>query len=100
MALRDYLTGEVAQDHADGLLSRREALRRLGLMGLSTAGAAALLGSCHRTPPSGEGPGPAPPGTGVPGAESAVPGQPVRFPGFSGELMGTWAEPRGQARGA
>ena len=46
MALRDYLLGEVAEDHADGLLSRREALRRLGLLGLSLPAAGALLAAC------------------------------------------------------
>jgi carboxymethylenebutenolidase len=38
-----YLAEEVAEDHADGLVSRREALRRLGLLGLSGAAAASLL---------------------------------------------------------
>lgn len=46
MALREYLVGEVAEDHADGLLTRREALRRLGLFGLSLPAAAALLAAC------------------------------------------------------
>jgi hypothetical protein len=31
IALRVYLIGEVTQDYADGLLTRREAMRRLGL---------------------------------------------------------------------
>ena len=35
MALRDYLATEIALDHAEGLLSRREALTRLGLLGMS-----------------------------------------------------------------
>jgi len=35
MALRDYLLTEVALDHAEGHISRREALRKLGLMGLT-----------------------------------------------------------------
>ena len=43
MALRDYLVGEIAEDHADGLLTRREALRRLALMGVSAPAAIALL---------------------------------------------------------
>lgn len=42
--LQRYLAEEIAEDHADGLVSRREALRRLGLLGLSTATAASLLG--------------------------------------------------------
>ena len=33
-----YLAEEIAEDHADGLVSRREALRRLGLLGLTRSG--------------------------------------------------------------
>ena len=43
---REYLAGEVAEDHSLGLMTRREALRRLGMMGFSVAGAAALLAAC------------------------------------------------------
>ena len=46
MALRNYLVGEVAEDFVDGLLSRREALRRLTLLGLSVSSATALLAAC------------------------------------------------------
>ena len=46
MALRDYLVGEIAEDRADGLLTRREALRRLALLGLSFPAASALLAAC------------------------------------------------------
>jgi carboxymethylenebutenolidase len=41
--IQRYLAEEVAEDHADGLVSRREALRRLGLLGLSGAAATSLL---------------------------------------------------------
>jgi carboxymethylenebutenolidase len=41
--LQRYLAEEIAEDHADGLVSRREALRRLGLLGLSGVTAASLL---------------------------------------------------------
>ncbi|MGH9023124.1 MAG: hypothetical protein ACRDV9_08500 [Acidimicrobiia bacterium] len=41
MALRGYVVGEVVDDFADGLMSRREALRQLGLLGLGLAGASA-----------------------------------------------------------
>src|SRR4051794_835080 len=43
MALRDYLVGEIGCDHQEGLLSRREALRRLGLLGLGAAAAPSVL---------------------------------------------------------
>jgi carboxymethylenebutenolidase len=46
MALRDYLVGEVTEDFADGILTRRDALRRLTLLGIGTASAAALLAAC------------------------------------------------------
>ena len=35
--LQRYLAEEVAEDHADGIITRREAMRRLGLLGLSGA---------------------------------------------------------------
>jgi carboxymethylenebutenolidase len=41
--LQRYLAEEIAEDHADGLVSRREALRRLGLLGLGGAAGASLL---------------------------------------------------------
>jgi carboxymethylenebutenolidase len=41
--LQRYLAEEIAEDHVDGLVSRREALRRLGLLGLGGAAAASLL---------------------------------------------------------
>ncbi len=46
MAYREYLAEEVALDHHDGLLSRRDALRRLGLLGFGSTAALALLTSC------------------------------------------------------
>ena len=46
MALRQYLVEEVALDCADGLLSRRDAFRRLSLLGVSGGAAAALLAAC------------------------------------------------------
>ena len=46
MALHDYLAGEVGEDWADGIITRREALRRLALLGLSVASAIALLEAC------------------------------------------------------
>src|SRR5687767_2254704 len=38
-----YLAEEVAEDHADGIITRREAMRRLGLLGVTGAAASALL---------------------------------------------------------
>ena len=44
--LQRYIAEEIATDHVDGLLSRREALRRLALLGVSTAAATALFAAC------------------------------------------------------
>jgi hypothetical protein len=39
--MREYLAEEIALDYSDAILTRREALRRLGLLGLTASGAAA-----------------------------------------------------------
>ncbi|MDQ1482816.1 MAG: carboxymethylenebutenolidase [Actinomycetota bacterium] len=93
MAMREYLIGEVTQDYADGLMTRREATRRLGLLAVSTSAAAALLAAC------GSGGGTAsdtqsssPPATSKPGGTTAAArADIVRFKGPSGELQAAWA---------
>lgn len=98
--LQRYIAEEIATDHLDGLLSRREALRRLGLLGIGAAAAASLITACGEakepapaTAPSTP-PGPAEP----PGLQSALPTTSVSWSGPAGELQGAWAaapEPRG-----
>src|SRR5829696_5586529 len=46
MALREYLTTEVGEDWVDGLITRREAVRRLALLGMTASSASALLAAC------------------------------------------------------
>jgi len=46
MALDDYLASEIVLDCADGIVSRREAVRRLMLLGVTAPAAAALLAAC------------------------------------------------------
>ena len=48
MALREYLAEEVALDFADARLTRREALKRLALLGLSTTAAGRSRGVLER----------------------------------------------------
>ena len=43
--MQKYLAEEVAEDLADGIITRREAMQRLALMGISGASATALLAS-------------------------------------------------------
>ncbi|MGV0607301.1 dienelactone hydrolase family protein [Mycolicibacterium sp. XJ1904] len=95
--IQRYIAEEIATDHVDGLLSRREALRRLALLGIGTAGATALFAACgqNRDPAtdasatsSGAATSSAPP----PGSETEVPTTPVTWAGPRGELQAAWAE--------
>jgi carboxymethylenebutenolidase len=99
MALREYLTTEVGEDWVDGLITRREAVRRLILLGMTASSASALLAACAtEIPPSPSVSGP-PAGSTTPvgatasaaAASSAggpTPGEAITFPGPSGELQG------------
>ena len=96
VALEKYLQEEVALDHADGHLSRREAIRRLAYLGLATPAAVALLAACAREED-------APEPTKTPGATPAGPEpaetEDITFPGPSRrDTFGTFSaasEPKG-----
>ncbi|ANW64885.1 dienelactone hydrolase [Mycobacterium sp. djl-10] len=101
-SLQRYIAEEIATDHLDGLLSRREAMRRLGLLGMSAAAASALIASCsdERAYQAGEAasetqpPAPAPTTTTTeppPGMAQALPATPITWAGPGGELQGAWA---------
>jgi carboxymethylenebutenolidase len=64
-----YLLEEIALDFRDGHISRREALRRLGLMGLGATAATSLLTACGGEPANTA----APDATGTPPTEAAAP---------------------------
>jgi carboxymethylenebutenolidase len=99
-----YLAEEIAEDHADGLVSRREALRRLGLLGLSGAAATALLAAivadeaCAMTGVAAVA-GSAARGRAVQVDAAALPTREIVFRRPQGrKLMGAWAaapRPRG-----
>lgn len=96
VALGKYLQEEVALDHADGQLSRREALRRLALLGLAAPAAVALLEACARDDD-------APTPSRTPGAPPAGPEasetEDITFPGPGGRnTLGTFSaakDPKG-----
>ncbi len=117
MAFHDYLATEVGEDWADGIITRREALRRLALLGLTAGAAIALLEACA---PAGGSPGtgggstatPASTSAAASGAVSGTPsdgtaagspappleGEAITFPGPTVELHGFFAaaaSPRG-----
>ncbi|MGH2767699.1 MAG: dienelactone hydrolase family protein [Actinomycetota bacterium] len=97
--VRQYLAEEIAIDHADGLITRREAVRQLLLLGLSASSTTALLAACARepvrTPPVTSTPSPTRTGEASPPAAG-----PITFPGPEGRtLQGAWAT-TGRPRGA
>ena len=97
--LQRYIAEEIATDHVDGLLSRREALRRLALLGVGTAAAAALIAACgDRTSAPGASPSASATDTPPPGMQSALSTTPTAWAGPRGELQGAWVaapSPRG-----
>lgn len=106
MSHEQYLAEEVGVDFSDGIISRREALRRLGLLGMSTVAATSLLAACSRQGTSTTAPSPtasasaSSPAGPDPGPSGAVPTEAITFPGPNGTLMAAWAPARGEAKGA
>ncbi len=97
MTLHRYVVEEIAADCQDGLLSRREALRRLGLLGLSATASTTLLAAC-----SSDDEAAAPASMTTSGPTSTVAptakGEAVTFAGARDQLQGSWAAaptPRG-----
>lgn len=101
--LQRYIAEEIATDHVDGLMSRREALRRLALLGVGTAAATSLIAACseNKKPTtdasatstgaatsSGSATASAP----QPGSDKALPTEPITWAGPAGELQAAWAE--------
>ena len=110
MALRSYLVGEVAEDFSDGLLSRREALRRLGLLGVGMAAAASVLAACAG---GGDDEGAASTSTTStadptdttadqpqPEARAGAGAETITFAGASGDLTAYWADAAAPGKGA
>jgi carboxymethylenebutenolidase len=105
MALRDYLTTEVGEDWIDGLINRREALRRLALLGMTATSASALLAACaaesgssaiatsaspaaSAAPTTGQAGSPS---AGAGGSPAPIAGEAVTFAGPRGTLQGFFA---------
>jgi carboxymethylenebutenolidase len=103
--MRDYLATEVALDHAEGHLTRREALQRLGLLGLSAVAATGLLAACGSEaappPPAPAAPPPATPAAPDYDVAAALERtSTITFAGGTGELSGAFAVAEGTPRGA
>lgn len=104
--LQRYIAEEIATDHVEGLMSRREAIRRLALIGVGAAAATTLIAACSKdgedAKPTADAPatstGPATAAAPPPGIENALPTAPITWAGPRGELQGAWsaaATPKG-----
>src|SRR4051812_45345061 len=121
MALDEYLASEIVLDCTDGIVTRREAFRRLMLLGVTAPGAAALLAACGNDHDSAQSAASAAPSsnavatdpvapttigspaatttaaTAAPATQSSaagagsVAGQEIRFAGPQGDLIGVLA---------
>jgi len=98
---QQYFATEIALDHADGIIPRREALRRLLLLGLTVASASTLLTACEGDKSEGLTPSDAssndtavstPPPNVTVQPDAALPTESITFPGIEGRtLQGAWA---------
>lgn len=95
-SLQRYLAEEIATDHVDGLLTRREAMRRLALLGLTTTAVASLISACdtqENQPTSSPGPTSDTPTASLPpGMAKVLPTQEINWPGPQGTLQAAWAQ--------
>lgn len=96
-ALQRYLAEEIATDHVDGLLTRREAMRRLALLGVGTAAAGELVAACakrqHATDSAKPTATQSPTGAAQPpGAANTLPTAAIAWAGPQGRLQGAWAQ--------
>jgi carboxymethylenebutenolidase len=100
MAFEDYVRSEIVADCADGYLTRREALRRLMLLGVGAAAAGTLLAGCgddkksDGTGASSSSTGPSSTTTAT--AAAAVGPAPlateaIMFKGPAGDIKGSWS---------
>ncbi len=102
MAFEEYVQSEIVDDCAQGLLTRREALRRLMLLGVGAATAGVMLAGCgddkeSSTPgeatstTAGSSSTTATTGSAAPVGPAPLATEPVTFAGPAGQLKGSWS---------
>jgi carboxymethylenebutenolidase len=100
MAFRPYLIEEITRDCAAGALTRREAIRRLGMLGVTGAAAAAMVAAApvRATASSGS---TVPPTDAAGGSTAPLEeAEEITFPGPDGELIGVYSAAAAPANGA
>jgi carboxymethylenebutenolidase len=103
--LQQYLAEEVAEDLSDGIITRRDAMRRLALMGITGAAATGLLAAAASpaaAAPKAKRPASKGPARGLGSTDDwgPVATQAITFAGPRGTLMGAWAPADGRAKGS
>jgi carboxymethylenebutenolidase len=91
--INEYLTSEVVVDYADGIINRREALRRLSLLGVGAAVAGPMLAACDADRGGDGGSGAETP---APTAASSGAGSGPAGPAPLATQAITWAGPEGR----
>lgn len=105
--IQRYLAEEVGVDYADGSISRREAIRRLALLGVGGGAALAILAACAEGSPgpsatAGPGGSPVTPvDPSAPAGPAPAATEPVTFPSAAGRsVQGAYGAPVGPPRGS
>lgn len=101
--LERYLAEEIAEDHVDGIITRREAMRRLALLGVGATAAAGMIAAEAEARTRGKNSGGDKGGHGhghghghpdrAVTAWAPVATTPITFAGPRGNLLGAWAQP-------
>jgi carboxymethylenebutenolidase len=100
MAFEEYVRDEIVADCVEGYLTRREALRRLMLLGIGAATASTLLASCGEDEPalkgadtsSSTGPSSGTSATSAPAVGPApLATEAISFAGPAGQVKGSWS---------
>lgn len=110
MAFEEYVQNEIVDDCAQGLLTRREALRRLTLLGVGVAAAGVMLAGCsdddsptvakddNTSTTAGSSSTTATTGSAAPVGPAPLATEAVAFTGPAGQLKGSWSaapQPKG-----
>lgn len=101
--LQRYLAEEIAEDHVDGIITRREAVRRLALLGVGATAAAGMITAEAHAREKGKNKSGGDHGHGHPDravtAWAPAATAPITFAGKRGTLLGAWAQPAGKVKG-
>ena len=95
MAFRPYLIEEITRDCAAGALTRREAIRRLGMLGVTGAAAAAMVAAAPMRATASSDSTVPPTDTASGSTAPLEEAEEITFPGSEGDLIGVYsaAEP-------